>query len=176
MTKAAHLPPARSPDGPYRVAVVCLGNICRSPIADVVLRSALDRAGMSGRVVVESSGTGDWHLGHPMDRRAAAALAAAGYDGSEHRARQFTESWFLEHDLILAMDESNYRDIAALAPDDETAKERVQMFRQYDPRAEYGDLEVPDPYYGGDDGFTHVLRIIERTSAGLADALVEHLS
>jgi protein-tyrosine phosphatase len=176
MTKAAHLPPARQPDRPYRVAVVCLGNICRSPIADVVLRRALDRAGMSGRVEVESSGTGDWHLGHPMDRRAAAALATAGYDGSQHRARQFTETWFAEHDLILAMDENNYRDIAALAPDEETAKERVQMFREYDPRAERGDLEVPDPYYGGEDGFAYVLRIVERTSTGLADALVEHLS
>jgi protein-tyrosine phosphatase len=176
MTKAAHLPPARRPDGPYRVAVVCLGNICRSPIADVVLRRALERAGISERVAVESSGTGDWHLGHPMDRRAAAALTAAGYDGSRHRARQFTERWFGEHDLILAMDESNYRDITALAPDEETAKERVRMFREYDPTAGYGDLEVPDPYYGGDDGFSHVLSIVERTSAGLADALVEHLS
>jgi protein-tyrosine phosphatase len=74
------------------------------------------------------------------------------------------------------MDESNYRDIAALAPDGETAEERVRMFREYDPRADYGDLEVPDPYYGGDDGFAHVLRIVERTSAGLADALVEHLA
>jgi protein-tyrosine phosphatase len=175
MTLATHLPPARRPEGPYRVAVVCLGNICRSPIANVVLRRALERAGMSGRVEVDSSGTGDWHLGHPMDRRAAAALTAAGYDGSEHRAQQFTEEWFHEHDLILAMDENNYRDIAALAPDDETAKERVQMFRDYDPHAEYGDLEVPDPYYGGDDGFTHVLRIVERTSQGLADALAEHL-
>jgi protein-tyrosine phosphatase len=176
MTSATHLPPARRPEGPYRVAVVCLGNICRSPIANVVLCRALERAGMSGRVVVESSGTGDWHLGHPMDRRAAATLAAAGYDGSEHRARQFTETWFAEHDLILAMDESNYRDIASLAPDEQTAKERVRMFREYDPKAEYGDLEVPDPYYGGDDGFSYVLRIVERTSVGLADALVEHLS
>jgi protein-tyrosine phosphatase len=87
MTLATHLPPARRPDGPYRVAVVCLGNICRSPIADVVLRRALERAGISERVEVESAGTGDWHLGHPMDRRAAAALATAGYDGSQHRAR-----------------------------------------------------------------------------------------
>lgn len=176
MTSGTHLPPARRPDGPYRVAVVCLGNICRSPIADVVLRRALERAGISDRVAVESSGTGDWHLGHPMDRRAASALGAAGYDGSQHRARQFTEDWYAEHDLILAMDESNYRDVVALAPDEETAKERVRMFREYDPRADYGDLEVPDPYYGGDDGFTHVLRIVERTSAGLADALVDHLS
>jgi protein-tyrosine phosphatase len=176
MTLASRIPPARDPQGPYRVAVVCLGNICRSPIANVVLRRALERAGISGRVEVDSSGTGDWHLGHPMDRRAAAALAAAGYDGSTHRAQQFTEEWFTGHDLILAMDESNFRDISTLAPDEETAKERVRMFREFDPRAGYGDMEVPDPYYGADDGFTHVLRVVERTSEGLARALAEHLA
>lgn len=175
MSLASRLPPARDSDGPYRVALVCLGNICRSPIAHVVLQKALDRAGVSGRVEVDSSGTGDWHLGHPMDRRAAAALASAGYDGSAHRAQQFTEDWYDRHDLILAMDESNFRDISALAPDEETAKQRVRMFREFDPRADYGDMEVPDPYYGEDDGFTHVLRIVERTSEGLAGALAEHL-
>ncbi len=175
MTSATHLPKAREPGRPYRVAVVCLGNICRSPIAHVVLRQALERAGISDRVEVDSSGTGDWHLGHPMDRRAAAALAGAGYDGSSHRAQQFTEDWYDRHDLILAMDESNFRDVSALAPDAETAKDRVRMFRDFDPRADYGDREVPDPYYGGDDGFTHVLRIVERTSEGLADALSKHL-
>ncbi|MDQ4085915.1 MAG: low molecular weight phosphotyrosine protein phosphatase [Actinomycetota bacterium] len=175
MSLASRLPPARDSEGPYRVALVCLGNICRSPIAHVVLQKALDRAGVSGRVEVDSSGTGDWHLGHPMDRRAAAALASAGYDGSAHRAQQFTEDWYDRHDLILAMDESNFRDISALAPDEETAKQRVRMFREFDPRADYGDMEVPDPYYGEDDGFTHVLRIVERTSEGLAGALAEHL-
>jgi protein-tyrosine phosphatase len=176
MTLASRLPPARDPQGPYRVAVVCLGNICRSPIADVVLRKALERAGISERVEVDSSGTGDWHLGHPMDRRAAAALAAAGYDGSAHRAQQFTEDWFAEHDLILAMDESNFRDVSALAPDEQTAEQRVRMFREFDPRADYGDMEVPDPYYGSDDGFTDVLRVVERTSQSLAQALAERLS
>lgn len=175
MTLSTHLPEPRHPDGPYRVAVVCLGNICRSPIADVVLRRALDHAGIADRVQVESSGTGDWHLGNPMDRRAASTLAAAGYDGSAHRARQFTEDWFDEHDLVLAMDENNFRDVSALAPDEDTAKHRVRMFREFDPGSDYGDREVPDPYYGGDDGFTHVLRIVERTSEGLARALAERL-
>jgi protein-tyrosine phosphatase len=158
------------------VAVVCLGNICRSPIAHVVLRQALERAGISDRVTVDSSGTGDWHLGHPMDRRAAAALATAGYDGSAHRAQQFTEDWYDEHDLILAMDESNFRDISALAPDEQTAGERVRMFREFDPRSGYGDLEVPDPYYGEHDSFAEVLAIVERTAQGLADALAERLA
>jgi protein-tyrosine phosphatase len=175
MAPASQLPRSRTTDGPYRVAVVCLGNICRSPIAHVVLRRALERAGISDRVEVDSSGTGDWHLGHPMDRRAAAVLAGAGYDGSAHRAQQFTEDWYDRHDLILAMDENNFRDISALAPDPGTATERVRMFRDFDPRADFGDREVPDPYYGGDDGFTHVLRIVERASEGLASALAEHL-
>jgi protein-tyrosine phosphatase len=174
MTIATRLPPARSAEGPYRIALVCLGNICRSPIAHVVLVRALERAGVADKVAVDSSGTGDWHLGHPMDRRAAAALASAGYDGSAHRAQQFTERWYDRHDLILAMDENNYRDVARLAPDRETAQQRVRMFREFDPRAE-GDLEVPDPYYGGDDGFTHVLRIVERTSQSLARELAQHV-
>ncbi len=175
MTTATRVPKARDTTRPYRVAVVCLGNICRSPIAHVVLRRALERAGISDRVEVDSSGTGDWHLGQGMDRRAAAVLASAGYDGSSHRAQQFTEEWYDRHDLILAMDENNFRDISALAPDPETASERVRMFREFDPRADFGDREVPDPYYGGDDGFTHVLRMVERTSEGLASALAEHL-
>lgn len=176
MHGSTNLPPARRPEGPYRIALVCLGNICRSPIAQVVLDGTLERTGLSGQVVVESSGTGDWHLGHPMDRRAAAALAAGGYDGSAHRAQQFTERWYDQHDLILAMDENNYRDIESLAPDRETARERVRMFREFDPLGGYGDLEVPDPYYGGDDGFSYVLSIVERTADGLADALAERLA
>ena len=176
MTTANPLPKPRHPDRPYQVAVVCLGNICRSPIASVVLRRELERAGIGDRVAVDSSGTGDWHLGHPMDRRAAAALATAGYDGSAHRAQQFTEEWYDRYDLILAMDENNFRDISALAPDEDTARERVRMFREFDPRSTYGDVEVPDPYYGGDDGFTLVLRMVERTSEGLAEALGKHLA
>lgn len=176
MTSATHLPKPRDPEGPYRIALVCLGNICRSPIAHVVLSKALERAGLDDRVEVDSSGTGDWHLGHPMDRRAAAALAEAGYDGSAHRAQQFTEDWFDEHDVILAMDDSNFRDIAALAPDPETAHERVHMFREFDPQGGYGDLEVPDPYYGAEENFSEVLKIVERTADGLAEALTERLS
>lgn len=175
MTLASALPAARTTDGPYRIAVVCLGNICRSPIAHVVLTRALERAGLARLVEVDSSGTGDWHLGQPMDRRAAATLAAAGYDGSAHRAQQFTEEWFDRHDLVLAMDESNFRDVTALAPDTRTASERVLMFRQFDPRGDYGDLEVPDPYYGGDDGFATVLGIVERTADSLTRALDERL-
>lgn len=153
------------------VGLVCLGNICRSPMADVILQSRLDRAGLADTIVVASSGTGDWHTGRPMDERAAATLRAAGYDPSGHRARLFTRDWFADHDLLLAMDSSNFADMSDLAPT-VAQQSTVQMYRSFDPLAGDGDLDVPDPYFGAEGGFEHVLAIVERTS----DALVEHLS
>jgi protein-tyrosine phosphatase len=158
----------------YRIAVICLGNICRSPIAHVVLEDRIARAGIADLVEVDSSGTGDWHVGSPMDRRAAAVLATSGYDGARHRAQQFTARWFREYDLLLAMDESNLRAMLDMAPDEQSAR-RLRMFREFDPRAGIGDLEVPDPYYGGDEGFDHVLVIVERTADQLAVRLRQHL-
>lgn len=163
--------PARSrPAGtPYRVAVVCLGNICRSPMADVVLNDRLERAGLEDRVEVVSAGTGGWHVGGPMDRRAAALLTSHGYDASRHRAQQFGPEWFDEVDLVLAMDADNYADITTQGPHGP-----VRMFRDFDPLVEPGgDRDVPDPYYGGDDGFDRVLAMVERTSDALVDALRE---
>ncbi len=167
------LPPPRAPGRPYSVALVCLGNICRSPIASVVLRHALERAGLADRVTVDSAGTGDWHLGQPMDRRASAALAAGGYDGSRHRAQQITRRWFDEHDLILAMDHSNFRDLVSMAPEESVA--RVRMFRAFDPQSGPHDLEVPDPYYGDDHRFVEVLAVVERTATTLAERLRSRL-
>src|SRR6516225_10421323 len=86
---AAPLPPPRDPGAPYRVCLVCLGNICRSPMAETVLRASLAEAGLDGAVRLDSAGTGDWHVGEPMYQPAQAALARWGYDGSAHRARQF---------------------------------------------------------------------------------------
>ena len=154
-----------------RVAVVCLGNICRSPMAHVVLEKRLAEAGLDDRVTVVSAGTGTWHVGEAMDERAAAVLSAAGYDPSGHVARRFTTDWYTENDLILAMDASNHADISDLAPDT-ASLEKVQMFRAYDPEASDQDNDVPDPWFGGAEGFDHVLRMVERT----ADALVEELS
>jgi protein-tyrosine phosphatase len=153
-------------DGRYRVAVVCLGNICRSPMAEVVLSDRLAAAGLDDAVEVVSAGTGDWHVGEPMDRRAAAALTARGYDASRHRAQQFEASWLEEHDLVLVMDAGNLADVSALGD-----PARVRMFRDFDPRAGDGDRDVPDPYYGGDDGFDSVLAIVERTVDALVAAL-----
>ena len=168
---AAALPPPLG-DGVYRIALVCLGNICRSPMAHVVLADRVAAAGLDDRVEVVSAGTGDWHVGGPMDRRAAALLTTEGYDASAHRAQQIPPSWLDECDLVLAMDRQNLRDVRALAtgPVD---PERVRMFRDFDPVDPGGD--VPDPYYGGDDGFRDVLEMVERTCdaivTGLPDAL-----
>lgn len=161
------LPPART-SGSYRIALVCLGNICRSPMADVVLTDRVAAAGLADRVSVLSSGTGDWHIGQPMDQRAAALLTSEGYDASAHRAQQVRPSWLTECDLLLAMDRQNLRDLRTLAGGD-LAHERVRLFGDFDP-VEPG-AEVPDPYYGDGDGFRVVLAMVERTSAAIVEAL-----
>lgn len=167
------LPPPRTdgPGTPYRIAVVCLGNICRSPMADVILGDRVAAAGLDRVVAVVSAGTGGWHVGNPMDRRAAALLAAHGYDASRHRAQQFEKTWYADADVVLAMDGDNLADLETLRPVDHEPG-RLLMFRDFDPRsAGDHDRDVPDPYYGGDDGFETVLAMVERTS----DAIVADL-
>jgi len=156
----------------YRIALVCLGNICRSPTADVVLNALLDDSGLD--VVVESCGTADYHLGERMDPRTARVLADAGYDPDRHRARQFGPAWF-DHDLILVMDDSNRDDVLDVLPADRHA--RVRLFREFDPEVSGPPAPgVPDPWYGGPDGFREVLAIVERTSRVLADRLESELA
>lgn len=147
--------------------MVCLGNICRSPIADVVLSARLVEAGLADLVEVSSAGTGDWHVGQPMDHRAAATLAAAGYDPSAHRARHFPAHATAEHDLVLVMDRANLRDVGR------DAEGRVRLFREFDPIEPGG--EVPDPYYGGAEGFEEVLAMVERTVTALLEELGQAL-
>jgi protein-tyrosine phosphatase len=158
-----------------KIAIVCLGNICRSPMAHVVLEQRLAEAGLDDRVTVVSAGTGSWHTGEAMDERAAAALSAAGYDPSRHSARRFTPDWYAENDLILAMDLSNHADISDLAPD-VASLDKVRMFRAYDPEASEDDNEVPDPWFGEADGFDEVLRVVERTAAALVEELSRSLN
>lgn len=164
---SAALPAPRTP-GRYRISVVCLGNICRSPMADVVLNARVADAGLDGRVAVVSAGTGGWHAGDPMDRRAAALLTSHGYDASSHRAQQVLTHWLDEHDLVLAMDADNLADLRALVSG-EVDGERLRAFRDFDPE---GPGDVPDPYYGGEAGFHDVLAMVERT----ADAIVADLA
>jgi protein-tyrosine phosphatase len=152
---------------PYRVVVVCLGNICRSPTAAAVLRDRLDKAGLSEQVEVDSAGTGDWHVGQPADSRAAETLRRHGYDDA-HRARQFQRHEFAEFDLVLAADASNATDLRDLAPTPDGV-DKVRLLRSFDPGSPPG-AEVPDPYYGA-DGFDEVLAIIEAACDHLVDRL-----
>jgi protein-tyrosine phosphatase len=176
-------PPApRHPLGRYRVSLVCLGNICRSPTAEVVLRAELARAGLSGKVEVDSSGTGDWHLGRPMDPGARAELAARGYDGSAHRARQFNRSWFGGYDLVLALDRHNLADLRRMAPDPDTARDRIRLLRSFDPKLAAGGPagpydadryggDVPDPYYGSPADYALAFDLVQAAASGLAAQL-----
>ncbi len=177
-SRPPRLPPPRSGAAPYAIATVCLGNICRSPVAAVLLEHRLDEAGLGDRVRVVSAGTGTWHLGERMDRRAAATLVSRGLDASRHRARQFEAAMLEDVDLVLAMDETNLRDVLALAQDEE-AESRVLMFRAFDPIADdplAGDQrDVPDPWFGGPDAFDLVLAIADRTAVELVDRLSDHL-
>lgn len=145
----------------FRIAVVCLGNICRSPMAAAVLRHKVAEAGLDDRVEVTSAGTGDWHVGSGADRRARAALRGRGYP-DEHTAQQFTTRHFAEFDLVLGMDAQNVRDLRRIASD-ATIGGAVRLFD--------APADVPDPYYGGPAEFESVLDQIERA----ADALIAEL-
>lgn len=157
---------------PYRIALVCLGNICRSPMAAVVLAERVAEAGLADQVEVVSAGTGPWHVGEPMDQRAAARLTTAGYDATRHRAAQIDAGWLQTCDLVLVMDAQNHADVAALAAGVDPPRAEVAMFRDFDPA---GPGEVPDPFFGGTDGFEDVLVLVERTAAALVEQLPERL-
>lgn len=134
--------------------MVCLGNICRSPTAEAVLRAKLEAAGLAEHVVVDSAGTGDWHVGRPPDPRSQRHAAQRGYDLSALRGRQVAEADFHRFDLILAMDADNLADLQRLAPDGDSRAE-VRLFAQ---------VEVPDPYTGGPAGFEQVLDLVVAAS------------
>jgi len=168
------LPLPREPGAPYRICLVCLGNYCRSPMAETVLRSALEQAGLDRAVVVDSAGTGGWHVGQPMNRMAADALARRGYDGSAHRGRQLRSSWIAERDLFLAMDADNLANVRHMAgPAD---GDRIRLF------GEAGGLssgtlggEVPDPYGGDADEYDHVLGLITTAAPAIVVRLIDLL-
>ena len=159
------LPPPQA-GAPYRVGFVCLGNICRSPMAEAVLTRMVTDAGLADQVSVDSCGTGPWHVGEPMDARAAAHLVAEGYAAEAHRGQQLDPGW-RSRDLLLAMDSANLRDAADVVGE----SDRLRLFRSFDPEAGPGETDVPDPYYGGADGFADVLTMVERTCARLLEEL-----
>lgn len=154
-----------------RVCFVCTGNICRSPTAEAVFAELLRDAGVEG-IEVDSAGTGDWHVGDDMDRRARTTLVARGYAPPRHVAKQFTAADFVERDLVVALDrghEARLTSLAGLADDPDDARAKIVLLRSYDPTAV--DLDVPDPYYGDAADFDEVLRQVERAAAGLLAAV-----
>lgn len=149
---------------PPAVLFVCLGNICRSPIAEAALRSAAADAGLS--VTVDSAGTAAYHIGKPADSRAVSAARRADLDVTSI-ARQATVDDFADFDLIVAMDRANLRDLQDLAPDAES-RERLVLFSHF---TDHPETDVPDPYYGGADGFDEVVMICRDGAAGLVRTL-----
>ena len=174
---ARPLPAPRQASGPYRVCLVCLGNICRSPMAEAVLRTELQRAGLAGRVEVDSAGTGDWHIGEPMHGPALLELARRGYDGSGHRARQIQPSWLARYDLVLALDRKNLSDLGRMDPQ-AVAAGRIRLLRSFDPGLAAGDAHhdaVPDPYGGSPEDFGLAFDLIQEAARGLAGELAGRL-
>jgi low molecular weight protein-tyrosine phosphatase len=161
---------------PFRVCMVCTGNICRSPMAEIILRRQLEQAGLSGgpageRVVVDSVGVAAYHVGDGADPRTVQALLDAGYDGSAHIARKLDPAVLAERDLVLVADSSHLAAVRRLARRVAGAGE-VRLLREFDPEAvAAGTLEVDDPYYGDAAAFSRCLREVEAACAGL----VQHL-
>ncbi len=147
-----------------------MGNICRSPTAEGVMRRLLDDAGLADRVHVESAGTGGWHAGEPPDERATIAARRRGITLAG-AAQQVRAADFRDFDLLVAMDRANLRELLAQVPDEDAA-DKVRLLREFDPASSGApDLDVPDPYYGGDRGFETVLDMVEAACRGLLDEL-----
>lgn len=142
---------------PYRILFVCLGNICRSPAAEIVCRAELKKAGLDHRVKVDSCGTASYHTGSRPDSRMIAALQRAGYEYDGHRARTLRPADGAEFDLIIPQDKENLRDVlATLSP---TAKASVEPMSRWFP-ADTRHAEVPDPYYGSARDFDEVVQLL----------------
>jgi protein-tyrosine phosphatase len=153
-----------------RLLFVCLGNICRSPTAEAVMARLVATHGLERAIELDSAGTGAWHVGDPPDERASAAAARRGV-ALRGAARQVTTADFDRFDLLLAMDGENQRTLRRLAPHAE-GRTKVRLLREFDPAsARAANLDVPDPYYGGEDGFDRVLDLVEAACAGLLAAL-----
>lgn len=151
-----------------KVAVVCMGNICRSPIGEVVLRHRAKEKGIDLEVC--SGGTGPWHVGDKAHPQSIQVLSESGYDGSTHRARQIEPGWLAEHDLVLVMDRANLKAVRALARTDEE-RARVRLLREFDPEGG-PDAEVPDPYGLPISEYRAVLDLVERSVSGLLRTLI----
>lgn len=148
---------------PYKLLFVCLGNICRSPSAENIMNHLIENAGLSEKIVCDSAGTSSYHIGSSPDRRMAAALTKRNFTAMG-KARQFEVSNFEEFDLILAMDKDNYQDILSLDRQG-IYKDKVKLMCEF--AAYHNDQEVPDPYYGGPEGFNYVIDLLVDSCEGL---------
>jgi protein-tyrosine phosphatase len=149
---------------PIRLSFVCLGNICRSPTAEAVMRHLIKQEGLQEQILIDSAGLGDWHVGHARDSRSQAVGKRRGIP-LEGVARQFQPEDFARFDYVLAMDRQNRDGLLKLAPDDQS-RAKVRLLRSFDP-ASPPEAEVPDPYYGGPQGFDEVFDICQAACAGL---------
>jgi protein-tyrosine phosphatase len=147
----------------HRLLFVCLGNICRSPMAEGVFRRVIEQEGVAHLFEIDSAGLGDWHVGQAPDARAQAAARRRGMDISGQSARQITSADFTRFDLLLAMDGSNVEELVQLAP--ETERHKIRRFLDFAPHL--GTRDVPDPFFGGRAGFDHALDLIEEAARGL---------
>jgi protein-tyrosine phosphatase len=157
--------PPHSP--PTRVLFVCLGNICRSPLAENVFRRLVEEAGLGERFEIDSAGTGSWHVGERPDARAASVARARGIE-LQGRARQVTQEDLVAFDYVLAMDRENLEELEYMARRGDATAE-IRLLRAYDPHADRE--EVPDPYYGGPSGFEDVFDIVSRSCRSLLASL-----
>lgn len=153
------------------ILFVCMGNICRSPSAEGFFADALNSSSCKDQVSIDSAGTHGYHVGHTPDARAAAMALNFGVDISHLRARKVSVSDFDEYDLIIAMDRDNLEDLQRIQPAGSRA--RLKMMMQYHPQGE--PEEVPDPYYGGMDGFNYMCKLLESATQGLLKDVEGHL-
>lgn len=149
------------------VVFVCMGNICRSPTAEAVFRAKVEEAGLARQILIDSVGTHDYHIGDPPDLRTQRAASQRGYDLSNLRGRQVEVADFTRFDYVLAMDNANMAILYRLCPAQQ--RERLGLFLEY--ANSHREREVPDPYYGGEDGFERVLDMVEDA----ADGLLQHI-
>jgi len=174
-------PPVPSVPHRYQITAVCLGNICRSPIAETVLATRIEQAGLAGVVHVDSAGTGDWHVGGKADRRTIDVLVRHGYE-IDHIPRQITGDWFAGINLVLAMDSANYKDLQRMSASSaaSSANTTLRMLRSFDPTlAAISEpdpaLDLPDPYYGTPADFEMVLQMVEGSADGVLDFVRQSL-
>ena len=146
-----------------KILFVCLGNICRSPMAEGAFRHLVEERGLEERVEIDSAGTGAWHVGEAPDERAMAAAIMRGIDLSGQRARKVRPEDFAHYDYILPMDQQNHMNLMRMSPPEH--RHKIRLFLSFAP--DQPEREVPDPYYGGEQGFEHALDLVQAASRGL---------